>query len=51
MYDWRLKLGVGSYVREIIMFRINSLNDYLTLNTDNKLIDSKQPGRYLVTCF
>ena len=37
MYDWRLKSGVGSYVCEIIILRINSLNDYLNLNTDCNL--------------
>ena len=37
MYDWRLKSCVGSYVCAIIFFLINSLNDYLLLNTDRNL--------------
>ena len=37
MYDWRLKSGVGSYVRAIIIFVINSLNEYLLVNRDCNL--------------
>ena len=34
MYDWHLKSCVCSYARAIIIFLINSLNDYLPLNAD-----------------
>ena len=37
MYDWHLKSCVGSYVCAIIIFVINSLNEYLSLNTDCNL--------------
>ena len=37
MYDWRFKSCVGSYVRAIIIFLTNSLNNYLPLNTDSNL--------------
>ena len=46
MYDWHFKLYVGSYVRAIIIFVMNSFNKYLPLNRDCN-ISLSDPTLYL----